>query len=101
VPGRSLKGLFSLGEGSFLPGSQFKFLYHPSEILFLPGTFFFFLVECCLTQGFALAKQALYSLSHISGPFCSSYFVLFFSHFICFGYFGDGLWLLHSHKQGQ
>jgi hypothetical protein len=33
-----------------------------------------------LTQGFALAKQAIYCLSHTSGPFCS-------------GYFGDGVGL--------
>jgi hypothetical protein len=27
-----------------------------------------------LTEGFALAKQALYCLSHTSSPFCSDYF---------------------------
>jgi hypothetical protein len=39
--------------------------------------FFFFGVTGVSTQGFTLAKQALYNLSHTSSPLCS-------------GYFGDG-----------
>jgi hypothetical protein len=36
--------------------------------------FFFFVVALGLIEGFALAKQVLYHLSHTSSPFCSSYF---------------------------
>jgi hypothetical protein len=38
------------------------------------------------TQGFALAKQELYSLSHTSSPFCSDYFGDEVSRSICPGW---------------
>jgi hypothetical protein len=44
------------------------------------ASFFFLRLRCDLSQGFALAKQALYSLNHTSSSFCSCYFWI-----ICLG----------------
>jgi hypothetical protein len=46
---------------------------------------------CVWTQDFKLARQALYSLSHVSSPPCSGYFGDGFSPTICLGWPRTGI----------
>jgi hypothetical protein len=55
--------------------------------------FFFFCETGAWTQGFTLAKQVLYRLSHTSSPFCSCYFRDGVSWTICLGW--PGTVILH------
>jgi hypothetical protein len=70
---------------------------HPTTWTIPPAFFFFFFGGTEIwTQGFMLAKQALYHLSHTCSPFCCGYFGDRVSQTICLGWLPTSVLLISA-----